>query len=792
MENLQKARPGAGQQSNLRSQSIPLIPSGQPQPGPGADPLTADLAPTEESPRDAWAAYYRSLGLALCHIQPGTKAPQMTGWPTGNLDPEHWKTHPQDGLGAVLAPSRLVSLDLDALPETRALFAELGLDWERVTARAWRLRGNPARMRILYRAPESPLSLHKLVWPPRAAGGKPVTVFELRAGPVQDVLPPTIHPDTQAPYEWLVAPWELAGELAEPPVELLELWQNWQAWEPALKAMCPWAKQPEPQAKPGQTGELSVISAWNQAHDVGQILVNHGYRPKGRNRWVAPTSESCLPGVVLLDSGKIYSHHGADPLADGHAHDAFSAWTILAHGGDQRAPVREAGRMLGMEAALPKPGAAPESGGDSADTPTVPVPVWPVLSPQALTGLAGDVVRLATANSEADPAAVLLTFLTAFGAACGRSSMVLVGDTEHHPRLFTALVGASSRARKGTSGAPIKRLIRSAEQALSPPAAQLSPLFPLKISDGPLSSGEGLIWAIRDESEDLDKNGEPVTAGVEDKRLLVIEGEFGGALRVAGREGSSLSAILRTGWDGSQIRPLVTGRSKAVVGASDPHLCIVGHVTEAELKAVLSDVDVFNGLANRFLWTCVRRGTLNPFPAPMPEHLVKDLAARIAGALMFAEREQCLELSDEAREAWAKSYRTLTQDEPGAFGATIARAEAQTLRLALVFALLDCSGTIGQVHLLRAVAVWQYCRDSAAYLFGALSTDKMVERVAKIITEAGAQGISQADLSKALNRHVKGDRLAAILAELQSAGRVTQTRVDTPGRPAVIWRARHG
>jgi hypothetical protein len=94
----------------------------------------------------------------------------------------------------------------------------------------------------------------------------------------------------------------------------------------------------------------------------------------------------------------------------------------------------------------------------------------------------------------------------------------------------------------------------------------------------------------------------------------------------------------------------------------------------------------------------------------MPDHLVNDLAARIAGALMFAEREQCLELSGEAREVWAKIYPALTQDEPGAFGATIARAEAQTLRLALIFALLDRSGVIEPAHLIRAVAVWQYCR----------------------------------------------------------------------------------
>lgn len=430
---------------------------------------------------------------------------------------------------------------------------------------------------------------------------------------------------------------------------------------------------------------------------------------------------------------------------------------------------------------------------DTQEAEQDPVAVWPTLAPAALTGLAGDVVRLATASSEADPASVLVTFLTAFGAACGRSTWLKVGDTDHHPRLFAALVGSSSRARKGTSAQPVRRVLTDAETILQ----RTTPVFPggtagLHVSDGPLSSGEGLIWAIRDESEDQDKDGQPVTAGVKDKRLLVIEGELGGALRVAGREGSSLSAILRSAWDGGRLRPLVSGRSKAVVGASDPHICFVGHVTQAELDAVLSEVDVFNGLANRVLWCCARRGTPRPFPRPMPDEAVNDLAARVAGALAVAHRGGQASLSPDAMAAWEQVYPALTKDEPGAFGAATARAEAQTLRLALTFALLDGSLEIQGSHLIQAIAVWRYCLDSARYLFGGRSVDRTAEKVAKIVTEAGADGITQTKLYTDLGKHVKSSRLAAILAELQAAGRVSQTITETPGRPIITWRAGRG
>src|SRR5262245_27778739 len=79
---------------------------------------------------------------------------------------------------------------------------------------------------------------------------------------------------------------------------------------------------------------------------------------------------------------------------------------------------------------------------------------WPVLSEAAKRGLAGEFARVATEDSEADPVAVMLTMLTGVGALMGRPRYMRVGDTEHHARLMTALVGATSRARKGSSWGP--------------------------------------------------------------------------------------------------------------------------------------------------------------------------------------------------------------------------------------------------------------------------------------------------------------------------------------------------
>ena len=73
-----------------------------------------------------------------------------------------------------------------------------------------------------------------------------------------------------------------------------------------------------------------------------------------------------------------------------------------------------------------------------------------------------------------------------------------------------------------------------------------------QFSPGPLSSGEGIIYAIRDERReyvvDKQKNsGKFIVTdpGIEDKRLHVIVEEFAGALSCSKRDGNTLSSIIR-------------------------------------------------------------------------------------------------------------------------------------------------------------------------------------------------------------------------------------------------------
>lgn len=110
-----------------------------------------------------------------------------------------------------------------------------------------------------------------------------------------------------------------------------------------------------PPRKPGPAG-ASVIATFNAQADIGHLLEQHGYMPKGRNRWMWQGSTSGLAGVVLLpDTGRVYSHHPGDPLHSDHSHDAFSVWCILNHAGDFSTAVKAAARLLGMERTRAEP-----------------------------------------------------------------------------------------------------------------------------------------------------------------------------------------------------------------------------------------------------------------------------------------------------------------------------------------------------------------------------------------------------------------------------------------------------
>jgi len=408
---------------------------------------------------------------------------------------------------------------------------------------------------------------------------------------------------------------------------------------------------------------------------------------------------------------------------------------------------------------------------------------WPVLDAAALHGLAGAVVRLFNPHTEADPVSVLVSFLSEFGAMLNRGPHLIL-DGSHHPLLFwPVLVGQSSKSRKGTADKRTKAVMSLADSA-----------WTRGESKGTLSSGEGLTFAVRDpiyKQEPVKKNGhltsETVTIctdpGVEDKRLFLVQPEFGAVLRVMARLGNSLSGVLRDAWDGLTLSPMTKANR---IKATDPHISIVSHVTKDELLRNLTDTETVNGFGNRFCWFAVRRSKELPFPSAPSDADLSALAAQIGQVLRLARGFGTLSLSESFRDAWRQIYSHLSADAPGMVGALLGRAEAHVMRLSGLYAALDGQGVIDRVHLKASLAVWQHAERSTRLIFADSLGDPDADFILRAIQVSGE--LSDSELSNHFGRHRSAAKLERAKAIVLETARAHCETVETGGRPRTVWR----
>ncbi len=411
-----------------------------------------------------------------------------------------------------------------------------------------------------------------------------------------------------------------------------------------------------------------------------------------------------------------------------------------------------------------------------------PVASWPELAPEALYGLAGDIVRAIEPHTEADPVALLGQFLVAFGNVVGRGPHFMAEADRHGLNLFLVLVGISAKGRKGTSWGHIRRLF----ETVVPDWARAC------LASG-LSSGEGLIWQVRDpikREEPIKEKGQITgyqtvieDSGVEDKRLLVQEAEFASTLRVMQRDGNTLSAVIRDAWDGRSLRVLTKANNTR---ATEPHISIIAHVTKDELLRYLDSTEAGNGFANRFLWLCVRRSKLLPEGGSISQVDFAPLVARLRQAVTFAQQGRELKRDEEARQVWYAVYPALAEGKPGLLGAVTARAEAQVMRLACLYALLDLSDVIRREHLEAALALWEYAEDSARFIFGDNLGDPIGDTILAAL-RANPQGLTRTEIRDLFQRHAREEQIARALINLEAAGLARQTSEATGGRPKEKW-----
>lgn len=197
-------------------------------------------------------------------------------------------------------------------------------------------------------------------------------------------------------------------------------------------------------------------------------------------RSTAASIQVVLPPANLPEKWDV-----ADPAPEGFdPHEALKS-AMSAENFCRSVPSRMGGNVAAIQTDTPPP----------PDTDDLTLKEWPRFSWDACPGLLGDFVRLATRDSEADPAAVCVTALVRFGAEVysygGRSGLgphFYIGETIHPPRLFAVICGNSSKARKGTSRHPVTKLF-ARDHCQPADLKSWGVALPARESGGPLSTG---------------------------------------------------------------------------------------------------------------------------------------------------------------------------------------------------------------------------------------------------------------------------------------------------------------
>lgn len=250
-----------------------------------------------------------------------------------------------------------------------------------------------------------------------------------------------------------------------------------------------------------------------------------------------------------------------------------------------------------------------------------------------------------------------------------------------------------------------------------------------------------------------------------------------------GRDGNILSPVIRQTWDDGNLQVLAKNSPARATGA---HISIIGHVTRDELRRYLDRTETGNGFANRFIWLCIRRSKTLPDGGQFYKQDFESILKRLREAVEFGKTVGEMGKDSGAKKIWNGVYPDLSEGKPGLFGAVTSRAEAQVMRIACIYAILDKSKTIREEHLLAALALWDYSEESARYIFGDATGDLVADRILPAM-KASTTGLTRTEISNLFFRNKDRDKIDLALAFLQRHKLISMVKEGSGGRPVEKW-----
>lgn len=215
---------------------------------------------------------------------------------------------------------------------------------------------------------------------------------------------------------------------------------------------------------------------------------------------------------------------------------------------------------------------------------------------------------------------------------------------------------------------------------------------------------------------------------------------------------------------------------------------MIAHITLEELRRHLDATEIANGFANRFIFIAARRSKLLPDGGSLADADVEPPIAELREAARFAGTVERMERDSAARQLWHRVYEQLSRGRPGLVGSLTARAEAQVLRLAMIYALLDLSNVIKEMHLQAALDLWSYAERSVEYIFGNSVGYPDADTIKHALAARHDEGMSRTEIRDLFSRNRKAVDIDKALDFLADHGLIISRRqAETGGRPAERW-----
>jgi hypothetical protein len=403
---------------------------------------------------------------------------------------------------------------------------------------------------------------------------------------------------------------------------------------------------------------------------------------------------------------------------------------------------------------------------ETIDVPPAP----PAADPTMYHGVLGELVEAADPTTEADPVGVYVSLQASAGAAIGNGAYVQIGNARHPLLIWPLLFGRTGSGRKGEATTTADVFIRRA-------VADAQGLFVTG-----LSSGEGVVERIRDPRNQDD------SGGTEDKRLRVLEPEFGSVMARAKRDGSTLGDTLREAWSGSPLGLI----NRSAIAASWSHVAIIGHITPKEFRLKLAETQLAGGTFNRFLPIYVEQSKRLPIPEGLDAGTLEHLSGRLRDSIELARGQGSVRLDVAATKLWCDElYDEFSgaDDDDGAWAEFTRRAAPYCRRIAALNAVLDGRNVVNELDMLAAAAQVRYAIGSAKYVLDWAVRNPKTERLRRAVDGAGASGMGRREISALFSRNLNKAVLDALLDELVTSGGY-EAFVDagSRGRPAQKYR----